>query len=198
MDRKGAQPPADRRIAALAARQHGVVQRAQLQRLGVGDGAIERRAGRGQLHRVHRGVYAVGHRLLTREGRFMAVVLACGEGVVLSHVSAAVLWGLLRKDGPHVHVTAPSRSGRKRRQGIVVHRAGLDEAEVTTLAGIPVTTPGRTIVDLADVVTRRTVERAIARRITSSSTAPACDRGRAGREAASSPACFPSTGWDRP
>jgi hypothetical protein len=151
----------DRRVAALAARQHGVVERKQLHALGLGDGAIAKRASRGRLHRVHRGVYSVGHALLTREARFMAAVLACGEGAVLSHVSAAVLWGLLRKEGPGVHVTVPTGAGRARRRGIAVHRAALDEGEVTTLAGIPVTTPGRTIVDLADISSRRTVERAI-------------------------------------
>jgi very-short-patch-repair endonuclease len=161
MGGKSAPPPTDQRIATLAARQHGVVRRDQLEALGLGPDAIEKRLGRGRLHRVHRGVYSVGHRLLTREGRYMAAVLASGEGAVLSHVSAAVLWGILRKESPHVHVTVPTRSGRKRRRGIVVHRAALEESEIVRVAGIPVTSPGRTIVDLADISSRRTVERAI-------------------------------------
>jgi very-short-patch-repair endonuclease len=161
MDAESATPPADRRIAALAGRQHGVVGRKQLDQLGVGKGAIERRLGRGRLHRVHRGVYSVGHPLLTREGRYMAAVLACGDGAVLSHLSAAVLWRILRKERRRVHVTVPGSGGRARRNGIVVHRAALGEREVTKVAGIPVTTPGRTVVDLADTEPRRTVERAI-------------------------------------
>jgi very-short-patch-repair endonuclease len=161
MDAESASPPADRRIAALAARQHGVVARTQLQAFGVGRGAIERRLGKGRLHRIHRGVYTVGHPLLTREGRFMAAVLACGDGAVLSHISAAVLWGLLRREAPRVDVTVPTSAGRKRRRGIVMHKAALAAGEVTTLVGIPITSPGRTIVDIADISSRRTVERAI-------------------------------------
>jgi very-short-patch-repair endonuclease len=161
MERKSAQPPTDRRLAELAARQHGVVKRAQLHELGLSDGAIEGRASSGRLHRVHRGVFSVGHRLLTREGRLMAAVLACGPGSVLSHLSAAVLWGILRQEGPQAHVTVPTRDGRKRRRGIVVHKAALGGDEVTTMNRIPLTQPGRTLVDLADVVPRRTLERAI-------------------------------------
>jgi very-short-patch-repair endonuclease len=161
MARKNAQPPTDRRLAELAARQHGVVQRTQLHELGLGDGAIEGRASLGRLHRVHRGVFSVGHPLLTREGRFMAAVLARGPGSVLSHLSAAVLWGILRDEGPQAHVTVPTRDGRKRRRGIVVHKAALGEEEVTRVNRIPLTRPGRTLVDLADVVPRRTLERAL-------------------------------------
>jgi len=85
--------------------------------------AISERARSGRLHRIHRGVYAVGHRGLSLHGRFMAAVLACGEGAVLSHGSAAVLWDLLKPlDGP-VHVSTPSTSGRSIRQGIHLHRA---------------------------------------------------------------------------
>src|SRR5918999_729579 len=119
MEGKLASPPVDRRLAVLAARQHGVVSRRQLHYLGLSDGAIDKRAGKGRLHRVHRGVFTVGHRLLTREGRFMAAVLACGEGAVLSHASAAVLWGILRNEGASVHVTVPGPGGRARRKAIV-------------------------------------------------------------------------------
>ncbi|HEV7846947.1 MAG TPA: DUF559 domain-containing protein [Thermoleophilaceae bacterium] len=93
---------------------------------------------------------------LTRNGRFMAAVLACGEGAALSHVSAAVLWRLLEDRGQPIHVTAPRR---RRVPGVVVHRAGLDGERVWR-EGIVVTTPARTLVDLADVVPRRTLERA--------------------------------------
>ena len=112
----------DSALASIAARQHGVIAAAQLQKLGVGKNGITRRVKRGQLHRIHRGVYAVGHRGLSLHGLFMAAVLACGPGAVLSHVSAAVLWELLRPiDGP-AHISVPSTSGRARRRGIHLHR----------------------------------------------------------------------------
>ena len=113
----------DLRIAEIAARQYGAIAIAQLQEVGIGKNGITRRVKRGQLHRIHRGVYAVGHRGLSLHGRFMAAVLACGEGAVLSHASAVVLWGLLKPlDGP-VHVTTPATSGRARRPGIHLHRS---------------------------------------------------------------------------
>jgi hypothetical protein len=103
-------------------------------------------------------VYAVGHLALTRNGRFMAAVLACGDGAALSHFSAAVLWRVLDGEGQDIHVTA---EGDRKCRGVVVHRSPLEGERVRRL-GIVVTTPARTIVDLADVVSRRRVlERAI-------------------------------------
>jgi Transcriptional regulator, AbiEi antitoxin/REase_MTES_1575 len=149
--------PLDRRIAELARRQHGVVERAQLVRLGMGADAIGWRVKKGRLHRVHRGVYAVGHLSLTRNGLFTAAVLACGKGAALSHFSAAVLWAMLGDRGWPIHVTAE----RKRRiEGVRTHWAHL-EGERVRREGITVTTPGRTLVDLADVAPRRLLERAI-------------------------------------
>ena len=113
----------DSRVAETAARQHGVITARQLTMAGMGRMAISERSRNGQLHRIHRGVYAVGHKGLSLHGRFMAAVLACGEGAVLSHGSAAVLWELLRPlDGP-IHVSIPSTSGRTRRPGIHLHRS---------------------------------------------------------------------------
>jgi very-short-patch-repair endonuclease len=146
VDEKGANT--DARVAALAANQHGVVTYAQLRAAGIGRGDIEARARRGALHRVHRAVYAVGHPGLSVEGRYMAAVLACGEGAVLSHASAAALWNLLRPiEGP-VHVSLPRHSGRRPRAGIRIHRTTLEPTDLTHRAGIPVTTPNRTILDL--------------------------------------------------
>jgi predicted transcriptional regulator of viral defense system len=82
----------DRRLARIAARQHGLVSRRQLRAVGIDDGGIKRRISQGRLHRVHQGVYAVGHPRLTREGRWMAAVIACGQRAVLSHLDAAALW----------------------------------------------------------------------------------------------------------
>src|SRR5690242_8892043 len=104
----------DLRIDEIASRQHGAVTLRQLEGAGLTRFGVAKRTERGRLHRIHRGVYAVGHRALSLHGRFMAAVLACGDGAVLSHVSAAVLWELLKPiDGP-VHVTVPSYSGRSR------------------------------------------------------------------------------------
>ena len=158
MSDKSTEDPLDARLAALARRQHGVVTLGQLAALGLRRSAVAERARRGRLHRVHRGVYAVGHLALTRNGRFMAAVLACGDGAALSHFSAAVLWAILDDRGQRIHVTAEKQ---RRCRGIVVHHAPLDGERVRR-QGIVVTTPARTIVDLADVVAkRRTLERAI-------------------------------------
>ncbi len=157
MTRQHRTVPVDGRVAALARRQHGVVGRAQLVELGLSVAEIEGRVRREAIHTVHRGVYAVGHLSLTRNGRFMAAVLACGEGAALSHFSAAVLWEMLRDRNWPIHVTAPAE---RRRPGIRTHRAPL-EGERVRREGITVTTPGRTLVDLADVAPRRLLERAI-------------------------------------
>jgi very-short-patch-repair endonuclease len=133
------------------------VERAQLVKLGVGADAIDWRVKRRRLHRVHQGVYAVGHLSLTRNGRFMAAVLACGDGAALSHFSAAVLWAILGDRGWPIHVTSPKN---RRVAGLKVHRAPLDGERVRR-NGIVVTTPARTLVDLADVAPRRLRERAI-------------------------------------
>src|SRR3954452_19770706 len=98
----------DEFMADLAGRQHGVVACWQLIAEAVGRGAIRRRLQHGRLHAVHRGVYAVGHRALSQEGRLMAAVLAGGSGAVLSHRSAAELWCLVASSRPRIEVTAPS------------------------------------------------------------------------------------------
>jgi very-short-patch-repair endonuclease len=111
------------RVAEIASRQHGVIAVAQLRDLGMGKNGITRRVKRGYLHRIHRGVYAVGHQAPSWHRRWMAAVLACGDGAALSHGSAASLWGLLRPiEGP-IHVSTPSTSGHNRRLGIHLHRA---------------------------------------------------------------------------
>ena len=148
--------PSDQAIVELARRQHGVVTRAQLRALGLGNDAVDWQVRRRRLHRVHRGVYALRYPTLTRNGHFMAAVLACGDKAALSHFSAAVLWGMLNDGGGRIHVTADTR---RRRPGLIVHEIALDD-EVTKRAGIPVTRPARTLIDLAAVAPRRTLERA--------------------------------------
>src|SRR5205807_2497629 len=102
-------PSLDAAIAARAARQHGVVSLGDLRALGVGQDAVDYRARQGRLHRIHPGVYAVGHASLTARGRWLAAVWACGPRAVLSHWSAAALWDLLPEPGTIVHVTTPNR-----------------------------------------------------------------------------------------
>jgi hypothetical protein len=158
----------DSRIGEIAKRQHGVVSLRQLEEVGVSRYAVAKRVNRGRLHRVHQGIYMVGHRAPSHRARFMAAVLACGPGAVLSHTSAAVLWELLRPlDGP-VHVSVPTTSGRKSRHGIRLHRCsslttlrepspspsyldqegGRGRRLTTRRHDIPVTTVPRTIEDL--------------------------------------------------
>jgi very-short-patch-repair endonuclease len=148
-------------VAALAARRHGIVTWAQLRRIGLGEGAIRRRIRAGWLHVKYRGVYAVGHPTLTLHGRFLAAVVAFGDQAVLSHRSAAVLWGLVPERGPRIDVTVPGTGGRTRRGAVVCHRSPLSEADATALHGIPVTNPARTLADLAAVVSDREFERAL-------------------------------------
>jgi very-short-patch-repair endonuclease len=159
---KGAHPPLDTQIATLAGRQHGVVALTQLKAMGLSADAVKHRLRCRRLHRVHRGVYAVGHPALTREGRWLAAVLACGPPAVLSHRSAGALWGIRPSAAAAIDVTVPTRGGRRRREGIVVHRTTrLGEEEVTASLGIPVTTLARTLLDLAAVLPRRGLEKAI-------------------------------------
>jgi very-short-patch-repair endonuclease len=155
-------------IARIAERQHGVVARRQLVDLGMGRRAIGNRLARGRLHAVHRGVYAVGHRRLTAHGRWSAAVLAAGAGAALSHRSAGFLWGMLRSAPGVVEVTVPRRV--RVRSAILPHRASIRVDEVTSRDGIPVTTVPRTLLDLAGVLARHRLERAMeeveARRLT--------------------------------
>jgi very-short-patch-repair endonuclease len=151
----------DRAAAAIAAGQHGVVTYAQLLASGLTRRQVDQRVRSSQLQRLWRGVYAFGHKELTREGRLLAAVLACGEGAALSHWSAARHRELLRIELELIHVTAPSRSGRPKRRGIRLHCVRrLDPAEVTVHRGVPVTTVARTLVDLCAVAPPRQVERA--------------------------------------
>jgi very-short-patch-repair endonuclease len=146
-------------IAAVAQRQHGVVSRTELMELGIRQRAIGHRLECGRLHLLHRGVYAVGHALLSREGRWMAAVLATGPHSVLSHRSAAVLVGIRPSERTLTEVTVPRR--RRSRPGIEIHNSAVPLDEVTNVRGIPVTTVPRTLLDLAAVLSRRDLERAI-------------------------------------
>jgi len=162
-------------LAEVAARQYGVISTVQLQRLGITHDAVRARASAGRLHRIHRGVYAVGHRALSLEGRCMAAVLTIGGGpaardgsvlsywrAAVSHRSAASLWDLLPPVEAPLDVIVRRAGGRPGRRGIRVHCSrSLAGTEVTLRRGIPVTTPARTIADLRRVLPERDLRRAI-------------------------------------
>lgn len=159
--RGGGREPTDRIIARIAAGQHGVVTRRQLARGGIGPGAIEHRAATGRLHRVHRGVYLVGHPTPAPHALDMAAVLACGHGGVRSHKSAGSAWSLLAHPDALVDVTIAGNRAR-RRPGIRVHRSRtLAPVDVRVRDGIPTTAPARTLLDLAETLSLRRLERAL-------------------------------------
>jgi hypothetical protein len=150
----------DRAAAALAGRQHGMVARRQLLELGMTEAMIKTRLRHGGLHRLHRGIFAYGHRSITIESRWMAAVLAFGPYAVLSHRSAGQLWGLVPRSAIAPEVTRPGRAGGRPR--LVAHKGTLTADEVVRVRGIPVTSVPRTIFDLAGMgsVKEREVERA--------------------------------------
>jgi very-short-patch-repair endonuclease len=133
-------------IAEIAARQHGVVSHPQLLAIGLSPEAIVRRIRAGRLHEIHLGVYAVGHRAVSREGELLAAVLAGGPAAVLSHWAAAELWELQLGKEREIGVIACTRGERP---GIRFHRCRLEPHEIAMHKSIPVTTAERTIVDLA-------------------------------------------------
>lgn len=152
----------DARIAALAARQYGVVSHAQLVALGAGRGAIAARLRSRRLVRLHRGVYAVGHAVLRAEGYWLAAVFSAGEGAVLSHRSAAALWDLRREARAVADVLVVREGGRARRRGVAMHRTTfLPPHEATERHGIPVTSPARTLLDVAEILQRHQLDRAL-------------------------------------
>lgn len=144
----------------LASEQHGVLARSQLLAHGLSPKAIEHRIAIGRLHPLWRGVYAVGRPEVDRFGRWMAALLSCGQAALLSHRSAAALWGLL-PDAAALEVVIPGNASR-RRPGIRVHRrSGLAPPDRRVVNGIPVTDPISTLVDLASCVREWQLERAI-------------------------------------
>jgi very-short-patch-repair endonuclease len=146
----------DRRVSRLAGGQYGVVSRRQLVRLGLSTDAIDYRQQVGRLYRMHAGVYAVGHEIVPREGWWLAAVLSCGHGAVLSHCSAAALWLIRPNSRRRIDVTVahPSRSARQ----IYRHISAVPPDERTEEKGIPVTTMPRTILDLAATESSNVVE----------------------------------------
>jgi very-short-patch-repair endonuclease len=150
-------------VGVIADRQHGVISRDQMRRLGFKDGAISHALSTGRLHPVFRGAYALGHGRIAERGRLMAVTLACGKGAVVSHRSAAALFGLLDEGPVVIDVIAPPARGRGI-DGIYLHRVRPPRLEETgTFDGIPCTSPSRTLVDLAGTVGEWTLRSAFER-----------------------------------
>jgi very-short-patch-repair endonuclease len=152
-------------VWALARRQHGVVARWQLLELGASPDWIGHRIAKGRLHPIHRGVYAVGRPEVTQRGRWMSAVLACGPHAVLSHESAAALWGIRpeRRTPPLRTVDISVHAAVVRRpQRIRIHRTTtLGTADCATHRNIPVTSPTRTLIDLAGRLSAPHLEAAV-------------------------------------
>ena len=157
--------------------------------LGFSARGVEEWVRTGRLIPLHRGVYAVGHDRLTLQGRWLAAVIACGRGAVLSHLAAAQLWEIRQSSAAVADVTVPSQNGRTVRRRIRVHRSGrLAKEEVTVRHAIPVTTVARTLLDLADVIDgqalRRTVTEAEYRNVFDLATLDAVVEANPGRRRA--------------
>lgn len=145
----------------MAGRQHGVVARWQLCAAGFDRNRVQRLLDGGYLHRIHLGVYAVGHERLTVKGRWMAAVLAGGPEAVLSHWAAAALWELRPNPSRPFDVTVPGRT-RKGPRGIRLHRVRrLDPEDRAVLDGIPVTSLHRTLLDYAAISSHQYVRLAL-------------------------------------
>jgi Transcriptional regulator, AbiEi antitoxin len=155
--------PPGKELARLAKRQHGVVSIRQLNHLGCSHYAVHRAVAAGRLHRLHQGVYAVGHTDLSLYGKCLGAVLGCGRGGLLSHWSAAWLLGLMPATSPvPIHVTTPIP--RRRRLGLLIHRSRTFTDEDRTLVEeIPVTSVARTALDLAARVRPPSVNRLLQR-----------------------------------
>lgn len=137
----------DRGLAEITKHQHGIVARAQVEGAGLSSETIDRWIRKGRLHRIHPGVYALGHDAITVRGRWMAAVFASGPGAVLSHRSATALWGVWGSGAGEVHVTVPRKT--RSRRSIHRHFGALPVDEVTNRDGIPVTSAARSVLDLA-------------------------------------------------
>jgi very-short-patch-repair endonuclease len=145
----------------MAGEEKGVLTLDELRACGMSRTAVKRRARRGLLHRLHQGVYAVGHRALPKEAEWLGVVKACGPGAVLSHFSAAALWGLVNWDWRRPEVTVPA-TRRPRQPGIRIHQSEiLTRRDWRIHDGIPVTTPAWTILDLASQMPYKRLRRIV-------------------------------------
>jgi len=141
-------------VAELAGRQYGLVSHRQLRRLGFSQGRIARSSASLRLHRIHRGVYSVGHAVLSDRARCLAAVMSSGRDAVVSHTAAAWLWGLLSECPKIIDVTVPRHGGC--REGIALHHSStLAPEEHGRFGPIPATALPRTLLDLAATASPR-------------------------------------------
>lgn len=155
------QPRRDGEIALICHRQHGLITLAQLEANGLTPQTIHERVSAGRLHRIHQRVYSLTPGVMTERAKFMAAVLACGPDAVLSHRSAAYLWGLIDEFTEPIDVTAPSRRGRSP-AGVAAHRDGsLQPIDRTILHGVPCTSLARTLLDFAGTAPEWELRRAV-------------------------------------
>lgn len=150
------------RALALCERQHGVVSRRQLLQLGSSPAAVKHALAVRRLHPLWRGVYAVGRPRVSRRGRWLAAVLACGPTAVLSHISAAELWSMHPAAASTIEVSVRLQVVRSR-PGIVAHRRSLPTSAIEERNAIPTTSPAQTLIDLAGVLGARELEAAVNR-----------------------------------
>ena len=175
-----------RAVAELARGQDGVVGHQQLVALGFTRDWINSRIAAGWLHVVFRGAYAVGHKRITWKGRYRAALLSCGPHALLSHRSAVRWHNLKRWSGGDVHVTVPGGGREDRQPGLVIHRVrNIREADTTTVDGLPVTSVARTLLDMAAITRRETLEGLLeaaddAGVLDAKACAAVCGRGRPG------------------
>ena len=172
------------RLERVASRQSGVVSRAQLESCGISGSAISRWARCRRLVRLYPGVYAVGHRTLSVRGRLLGALFHAGPGAVLSHTTAAWCWGFVEHEPRVIHLSAPI--GREPTPGVRIHRPRALERQVHN--GFAVTPVPRTLLDLAAIVSRADLRRAVAeadrRRLLDPAAAhEQCRRGRPGSRA---------------
>jgi predicted transcriptional regulator of viral defense system len=152
----------DAKIARICQAQHGLMTLVQLEAHGLTRQGVRERVVTGRLYRIHQAVYSLTPKVMTERGRFMAAVLACEPDAVLSHRSAAYLWGLVDTWEEPIDVTAPNRRGRSP-DGVAAHRDGsLQPIDKTTLYGIPCTSVARTVLDFAAVAPEWEVRRVVA------------------------------------
>jgi very-short-patch-repair endonuclease len=130
-------------------------------KLGLSSQSIQHRLSKGRLHRIERGVYAVGRSELSQHGKWMAAVLTGGPGTVLSYESAAALWGIRPVPAGRIEITVPVWSGRRRPSMIVHRRPNMSSTDTTVRDRIPVTGIVRTLIDIARQLDLRSLERAI-------------------------------------
>lgn len=150
------------RVAAIAEVQCGRVARRQLLAAGIAARTVGHMSARGLLRREHTGVYAVVHSAPVQFARETSALLACGERAVLSHMSAAALWGLVPSGDGSVEITLPDPKARRSRPGIKLHRSrSLLTRDVRIQKGLPATSPARTLLDLGSCLTTHELGRAL-------------------------------------